>query len=316
MRTSILPLTLAAVFTLAACTGESDDPIVSERAAEPPGEDAPAEAVTPAEALEPARMFEMPASAIVAPELPSPPSPPSAGSSIAAQGWQAWLDAEVARIQAEAPEWFDHVMTLEPKRARSRVMRLVGPALEDPSAAPVLLHRFQTANEPPATKAAVVAALAFTNGSYAAALVDLLQVEPEPLVRVGMIGALQRLGGPEVLAAFELALGDPDAEVRTAAANAIGRHADGASLAAPLIAALDDVGDVQVAAARSLGYLHIEAAIEALSKQLSNADAGVRLSSLQAIDRIDPTRARDLAPPLVDDADPVVAHAAQSITAR
>lgn len=253
---------------------------------------------------------------VAAPELPQPPS--SAPAAIPEQ-WQAWLSNEVARVQTEAPEWFDHVMTVEPKRTRSGFLRLVGPELEDPSAAPVLLHRYRTAGERPEVKAAVVAALVRTNGAYAPVLADLLTAEPDPLVRVGMISSLRRVPGAHALAAIEVGLADSDPLVRVTAANMAGRHPDGATLGAALIDALDDgVADVQIAAGQSLGYLRVQSATDALAGLLASPHAEVRLSSLQAIDRIDPAYAKGLSQlgALTADADPTVARAANKIAAR
>jgi HEAT repeat protein len=124
--------------------------------------------------------------------------------------------------------------------------------------------------------------------------------------------------GADALAALEIALADVDPQVRVAAAIMAGRHPEGASLAGPLIEALDDVPEVQLAASRSLGYLHVESATAALTGLLASGDADVRVSSLQAIDRIDPAYAEGLSQlaALVADADPTDARAAQKIAAR
>ncbi len=305
MTTTLFSLALLAGV---GCVDEGGEPTTQTRsAASAPTEFAPAQLSEAA---------TTPAPIVAAPELPSPPA--AAPAAIVDQQWQAWVDAEVTRVQAEAPEWFEHVMSVEPKRTRSGFLRLVGPELEDPSAAPVLLHRYLSAGESPEVKAAVVAALVRTNGSYASVLGDLLKTEPDALVRVGMVSSLRRVPGPEAIAAIEVGLADADPQVRMTAANVAGRHTDGASLAAPLIAALDDLPEVQLAASRSLGYLHVESATAALTELLASTDAEVRLSSLQAIDRIDPGYAEGLSQlsVLAADDDAKVARAAQKITAR
>jgi HEAT repeat protein len=262
---------------------------------------------------------------VATPELPSPPTTTPAAMP---EQWQAWVDTEVARVQNEAPAWFDHMMTVQPKRTRSGFLRLVGPELEDPNAVPVLLHRYLTAGESPDVKAAVVAALFRTQGDlssrpghradYAKVIADLVANEPDALVRVGMVSSLRRVPGPDALAAIEVALADADVQVRVTAATVAGRHPEGATIAAALVDVLDDVPDVQIAAARSLGYLHVESASPALTQLLASSNADVRLSSLQAIDRIDPAYAEGLSQlaALVDDADPTVARAAQKIASR
>jgi hypothetical protein len=250
---------------------------------------------------------------IEAPELPSPPS--HAPAQVPADSFQPWLDAEVTRIQVEAPAWVERLMTVEPKLARSGTLRLVGPEFEDPNAAPVLLHRYQTAGEAPAVRAAVIAALALTQADYAGAIGQLLATETDATVRVAMVTTLRRASGPAAVAALELAFADVDPQVRMNAAITAGRHVDGASLATALIAALGDSADVQLAAARSIGYLKIESAAPALTALLASADAELRLASLQAIDRIDPEYAEGLTQldALTTDADPKVARAAQTI---
>src|SRR5690606_29997635 len=116
-------------------------------------------------------------------EVPAAATPPSAAPSPAPQQWQAWVDAEVVRVQAEAPAWFEQIMSAEPKRTRSGFLRLVGPEFEDPNAAPVLLHRYLSAGERPEVQAAVVAALGRTKSNdYAKVIAELLPQEPDALV--------------------------------------------------------------------------------------------------------------------------------------
>ncbi len=267
-----------------------------------------------------------PAPKLAAPQLATPPQTrpaplPAAASTQAGQAgraWQPWLDAELARISSEAPEWLAQVMTAEPKLARTGFWRLVGPALEDPNAAPVLLHRYLIADEAPQVRAAVIAALVRTDGDYAGILAELFASEADALVRVAMVSSLRRAPEPDALAVIELGFADADPQVRVAAAVVAGRHPQGAALEAPLIAALEDLPEVRLVAARSLGYLRVEAATPALTEQLASPDPALRLASLQAIDRIDPAAAEGLAllSALVDDDDPKVARAAQRIAGR
>jgi hypothetical protein len=297
--------TLFSLALLVGCVGDEVEPNTRERSA--------------TVEFEPAKLPETKSTPIVA--APDLPTPPTTAPAAMPEQWQAWVDAEVTRIQVEAPEWFDHVMTVAPKRTRSGFLRLVGPELEDPSAAPVLLHRYLTAGESPEIEAAVLAALVRTHGaygSYAKVLVDLLPTEPDPLVRIGMVSSLRRVSGPDALAAIEIALADADPQVRVTAATIAGRHPEGAALADSLIEVLDDLPTVQLAAARSLGYLRVGSATAGLTGLLASSDADVRLSSLQAIDRIDPAYAEGLSQlaALVADADPKVARAAQKIANR
>ncbi|MFO7567933.1 MAG: HEAT repeat domain-containing protein [Enhygromyxa sp.] len=304
MRSSITFTTLLSLGLLASfgCVDEAEPNPTNTRAAEFEAKPLPEAA-------------RAPVASVAAPELPSPPS--SAPAPVP-EAWQAWLDAELTRVQAEAPQWFDHVMTVAPKRARSGSWRLVGPELEDPNVTPVLLHRYQSGGESPEVRAAVVAALVGLEGAHAKVVGDLLTAEPDALVRVGLLSSLRRVPGPEALAALELALADADLQVRVSAAVIAGRHPEGASLAAPLIDALDDEPELALAASRSLGYLRVAPATGALAGLLANPDPDLRLASLQAIDRIDPGHAEGLAElaTLVADTDPKVARAAQKIAAR
>jgi hypothetical protein len=318
MRSSITTTTLAILLTagllpIAAC--DTDDAQSSERSAPAP-DPAPASAGPKVE-FAPAQLSSAATTSAPAVEAPTLPSPPSAAPAPAAGPWQGWVDAEVTRTQAEAPAWFQHVMTAQPKLTRAKSLRLVGPEFEDQSAAPVLLHRYLTANEDPQVRAAVVEALVRTRGAYAAAIVDLLEAESDPLVRVHLVSSLQRVAGSDALAALELGLVDADPQVRIAAAYTAGSHPDGASLAAPMLALLDQVDqvEVQLAAARTLGYLHVDTASKPLTRLLTSTDAELRLASLQAIERIDPVYAKGLGElsVLLGDADARVARAAQKI---
>lgn len=320
MRSSITTITFGFVLTAgllssAACDS-GEDPVSSERSAEL----AKSERQTKFKPAPLSEAASTPAPAVEAPTIAAPPSTlPKPLISSAPQQWQAWVDAELVRVQTEAPRWFAQVMSAEPKRTRSGFLRLVGPALEDPNAAPVLLHRYLSADERPEVQAAVIAALLRTRSdAYTKVIGELLTTEPNALVRIGMLTSLTRKPGADALAALELGLGDADPQVRLTAINLIASHPDGASLAAPMIAALDDVPKVQLAAARSLGYLHADAATDALTGLLTSTHAAVRLASLQAIDRIDPEHAEGLTQlsVLVDDDDPKVARAAAKIAKR
>ncbi len=252
-------------------------------------------------------------------DAPAALTPPTADPAIPGAQWRVWVDSEVARVSAETPEWFAHLMNAEPQRTRSGFLRFVGPAFQSPSATPVLLHRYTTSGEAPAVRAAVVAALARTGGDYTGPLTELMADEPEALVRVGMVAALQRADGPEALAALALALDDGDPDVRVTAAFSIGRRADGGDLAQALTKHLGDSdARVQAAAARALGFVKADGATGALSELLTHRDAGVRLRALQAIDRIDPQALSELGTleALTTDADEKVAHAAQKIAGR
>ncbi len=273
-----------------------------------PAELSPA-ATTPAEPV--AKVLLTPA---------SDPAPPSAQ-------WRSWVASEVGRAQAEAPEWAAHVLSVQPKLARSGVLRLVDPALEHPAAAPLLLHRLESGEGAPELRAAIAGALATTGLDTSTIVLELLGSEPEPLVREGLLWALRRGQGPAVIAGLELALADPDPIVRRSAAMHASRFTAGStegteladSLATSLIGALDDVDvDVRLTAARSLGALGVEAAKPALTGMLGASEPKLRLAALQALDRIDPSYAEGLQQlgALQQDSDPKVAAAAAKIASR
>lgn len=305
-------ITLTAAFALASLGLSACDPDGGD------SEELRAAEELPKTEYAPAQLSEKATTPAPAPEIAAPPQPPADPPAPAPAKWQAWVDAEVSRIESQSPEWFAHVMSVEPQATRSGFLRLVGPELEDPNAAPVLLHRYLEGGDDPEAKAAVVAALGRSGGDYAPALVDLLASEPDATVRVGMVSALRRAEGPAAVEALAIALADPDAEVRLSAAINAGRHEQGAQLAEPLTTALADPEPrVQAKAARTIGILKIEA-FEPLKSLLTSEDAEVRLRALQAIDRIDPDYAAGLS--LLDelsaDSDATVARAAQRIAAR
>jgi hypothetical protein len=264
------------------------------------------------EASEPAGIAEPPAERA---ELQPPAAPREPG-----EDWRGWVADELARARSEAPAWTDHVLALDPQPARSGVLRLTDPALEQPAAAPLLLHRLLDASEPATHRPALAAALARTQGPYLVALVDLLRSEADAEVRAALVDCLRRHEGtPLVLDALALALADTDARVRLAAVGAAGRVPEAVALAGALGLALADPDpEVRRSAARSLGYLGASEAKLALSDALASDDAGLRLAALQALDRIDPVYTRGLAQldALAADDDAKVAAAAQRIRSR
>jgi HEAT repeat protein len=227
--------------------------------------------------------------------------------------------AESGSPTPESAEWEAHVLAIQPVRARSGVLRLADPALEHPAAAPLLLARLTTGNEPSEVRAALAAALARTEGDFLDAVVELLGTEADPMVRAALVSTLRRAEGPAVIAGLELALVDEDVGVRLAAAIEAGRVSQGEQLAEPLTALLDDADtDVRLSAARSLGYLEAGEGKPGLAILLGDDDARLRLAALQALDRIDPTDTTmlDRIDELLADPDPKVSAAARKIADR
>src|SRR5690606_31777961 len=78
---------------------------------------------------------------------------------VAPADWRAWMDAEVAALQASERSRFDALMSMEPLPTRAQTLRFRGDLVRDPAAAPVLLHRLVTSHEDAAVRAAIVEAL-------------------------------------------------------------------------------------------------------------------------------------------------------------
>ncbi|HCP44956.1 MAG TPA: hypothetical protein DIU15_02860, partial [Deltaproteobacteria bacterium] len=114
----------------------------------------------------------------------------------------------------------------------------------------------------------------------------------------------------------QLGLMDTDATVRAQACRTVGYHPLGAELVSELLNALDDDdGRVRADAARSLGWLRAEEASDALVPGLVDPVPEVRLHSLRAISRLDPSGYR-LVPwlgTLMDDQDSRVARLARRL---
>src|SRR5690606_37288568 len=69
--------------------------------------------------------------------------------------WRAWMDAEVAALQASDRSRFDALMSMEPLPTRAQTLRFRGDLVRDPAAAPVLLHRLVTSHEDASVRAAI-----------------------------------------------------------------------------------------------------------------------------------------------------------------
>lgn len=202
----------------------------------------------------------------------------------AAGDWQSWVDAEVARLERERPDFAAQVLAMEPTVTRADTLRMTDPAVRDADAAPLLLHRLQREDDP-ARRAALAEALPRTGGRYADALGDLLAAEGSELVREVLVASAWRAPAAEALPVIEAALGDASPQVRTAAAHTASRHPEGARVADALAARLaDDAAPVRAAAARALGVHQVDRAA-ALQPLLADADADVRLAALRALDR-------------------------------
>lgn len=295
-KKSIPSLLLASCLVASACAGGVDDGDGLRRA--PQGSVAPA---TP-----PAAEPDAAAPAAVA----AAPAP-------AIRDWRPWVEAEVDRLRAERPEYFDQVMALPVRSTRAGFPRMTGPLVREPDAAPILLHRLLTKAEPSDVRAAIVDALPRTTGDFSAAAAELITLETDPRVRELLCATLQRAEPPYAIEGLARGLQDSSPAVRAEALRSLGaRPDDGAQLSSELIAALSDPDVVvQQEAARALGNLQVEAAADALIGRLSSSDPEVRRHSLRALSRVAPERIRGLPQleTLRSDPDPKVARLANQL---
>ncbi|MCX4241009.1 HEAT repeat domain-containing protein [Paraliomyxa miuraensis] len=265
------------------------------------------EAVTPAQAAEaatPASSADAPAAATAEP------------ATVAVKEWRPWMEAQVDRLRREQPDTFDAVMALEARPTRAGLLRLTGPAVRNPDAAPILLYRLLSKGESTAVRAAIVEALPRTGGDFSAAAAELMALETAPEVREVLCAALQRAQAPHALEGLALGVADTAARVRAQALRSLGARPDGAQLSEAIIAALTDADPVvQQEAARASGNLALESATDALRAQLGASSPAVRLHALRALSRIDPagTKALPELTTLRSDADPKVARLAERL---
>lgn len=209
--------------------------------------------------------------------------------------WRPWVDAEVQRLRAQRPDYVDAVMAMEPRTTRAGSLRLTGPLLRQPDAAPLLLARLTSGDESTEVRAAIVEALPRTTGDYSAALAELITVETDARVRELIAGAMWRAQAPYALEGLAVAAADADAAVRTEAVRSLGRRTDGAERSAVVIAALSDQDEsVQTEAARALGNLQVDEAKAALTDRVAHGSTVVQRHALRALSRIDADYARGL----------------------
>lgn len=244
------------------------------------------------------------------------PTAKTATQTVAVKDWRPWMEAEVQRLREDRPETVDALMTLEARPTRAGLLRLTGPLVRDPEAAPILLHRLLSRGEPAPVRAAIVEALPRTGGDFSAALAELMALETAPEVREVICASLYRAQAPYALDGLALGVADVSPRVRAEALRSLGRRTDAHDLSTTIIEALADPDPVvQLEAARTLGNLRVEAAFVPLQAQLQSSSAPVRLHSLRAMSRIDPeaTRALSQLQALRSDPDAKVARLAERL---
>lgn len=232
--------------------------------------------------------------------------------------WKTQVQSRADAVAAADPTRYKAVSELAPIKTRKGTPRFVGEAVRDPAAASVLLQRLADGVDDAELRAALVEALPRTGGEYGAALVQMLPDESDADVRVVMVATLQRADATSAHTGLVLALTDEDPAVRAEAARVASMRVDGAALAGELSAALtDETPQVRAAAARTMGVLQLADARDTLVAGLDDGDADVRLQSLRAVRRIDPTFAARLTKlaALQADTDSRVANVAATIAA-
>ncbi len=289
---------VACILFLAACASSGDDRVTT--ASEP----APT-------AVETTRAEATPVREASAPATPTPPSVATPTERPAARdlgavstvtptaapaaSWRDRVKADIAGLQATAPQLLAELTQLAPTKTRAGFVRFTSDAIHDPRAASVLLERLARGGESDGVRAALVEALPRTGGRYADAVVELFAVERSAHVRTTFVHAARRAPAADAVALLTRALGDSDAEVQAEAARSAAAHPEGARLATQLRTALASSSPiVRAESARSLGILKIAAAKGDLAARISDGSADVRLEALRAIDRIEPGAARAL----------------------
>jgi HEAT repeat protein len=235
----------------------------------------------------------------------------------ASAAWQDRQRAALARAWRDDPAAAQALVALQPGTTRAGGPRFVPPT-RDAAATAVLLDRFLTAGDAPPVRAALLDALARTDGEWAPGVAAAFATEPAAAVRVVMLEVLRRqdaaVAGPVLRAGAK----DADAAVREAAARSMGWTEDPAW--GPMLqqALVDEDAAVRSAAARALGWVGASDAWTALVSATADADADVRRRALRALARLDGARAA--AEPAVQaraaDPDPKVARAAKQVVER
>jgi hypothetical protein len=252
------------------------------------------------------------------PAMPPVPQQPPAKveRSAPASDWQARVDATVKTLAAEDPALHERLLSMEPATTHAGSIRFTDPAIHDPRATAVLLHRLQTENLDPAMRAALVEALPRTGGDYGEAAVALLGQEKDASVRTALVGTMRRAQPDRAVEGVSLGLSDEDPRVRAEAATMAGWISEGATLEPQLLSALKEQDpQIRAAASRSLGVLEVASAFDAIVPLLADDSAEVRLQALHAIERIDAGQASklDALRGLQNDPDSRVSRAAKKL---
>ena len=202
------------------------------------------------------------------------------------------------------------------------VTRAGGPRFILPDRGPgttaVLLARFLDAGDPPAVRAALLDALARTEGDWAPGIAAAYADEESANVREVMVEVMRRQEPALAQPVLRAGAKDSSPLVRSAAVRGMGWTED-AGWSPALVQALSDAdAGVRADAARALGWVGAMDAWAPLVDGIRDADPTVRLKAMRALQRLDPARAASEAvvQACVTDPDARVARAAGQIVGR
>jgi HEAT repeat protein len=229
------------------------------------------------------------------------------------------VDETVRTLAEEDPALYERLISMTPGTTQAGSMRFAGPAIHDPRATAVFLHRLQTENLDAEMRAALVEALPRTGGDYSEAAVALLGQEKDASVRMALVGTMKRAEPQRAVEGVRLGLADEDPRVRAEAATMAGWLSEGTDLEPQLLSALEEkTPEIRAAASRSLGVLKATGAFDSIVPLLADDSAEVRLQALHALERIDASQAAklDRLQELTSDPDDRVARAAKKLAGR
>ena len=226
--------------------------------------------------------------------------------------WRSALEVQMDLARQDEPEAVAAFAAVAPIQNRAGQLFLITPDSEYRYT--LLADRLVNGDDVGEVRTALARQLAPVGKTQPELIVGLLEAEEDPLVRSALLHGLRRVDGELALPLIAASLQSSDNTERFEAAQLAGMHADGAELGLALSAVLTDSDPmVRQAAARSLGVHKVASSTQDLAPLLQDDSSAVRLAALNALDRIDPTQAAALSAPLVNDADPKVARAAQQI---
>lgn len=193
------------------------------------------------------------------------------------------LDAAYQAGLVEHPELFAAVADAQPMTTRAGTLRFYGdsPLLQD-AAVPAIAHRLVHGDDDADVRRALAERLLRADASWDGVRLRVLRTDASAFVRAMVVAGFRHGSLEGARAGVEVALTDASPLVRREAASAVAHRPDGAGLAPMLV-------DV-----------------------LADADAGVRLQAVRALDVQAPEllRSAPTLPSLLEDADPRVSRAA------